>query len=80
MQPRAGLPCSCGTGRLTSGALLCSFGVIMWEVVTREIPVRGALRTIDVPQEAPEEGERCHFAPGLAARASGPGQTGTRKT
>ena len=34
---------------------MCSFGVIMWEVVTHEIPVRGALRTIDVPKEAPEE-------------------------
>ena len=29
--------------------------MIMWEVVTHEIPVRGALRTIDVPKEAPEE-------------------------
>ena len=35
--------------------LLCSFGVIMWEVVTHEIPVRGALRSIDVPKEAPAE-------------------------
>ena len=37
------------------GTSLCSFGVIMWEVVTHEIPVRGALRSIDVPKEAPAE-------------------------
>lgn len=33
----------------------CSFGVIMWEVVTHEVPVRGALRAINVPQEGPQQ-------------------------
>ena len=54
------MPCSCRSATVTLKlaevrTFLCSFGVIMWEVVTREIPVRGALRTIEVPQEAPEE-------------------------
>lgn len=34
---------------------LFSFGVIMWEIVTHEIPVRGNLRGIQTPQEAPKE-------------------------
>ena len=36
---------------------LFSFGVIMWEVLTHEIPVRGNLRGILVPEEAPVEVE-----------------------
>lgn len=31
-----------------------SFGVIMWEVLTHELPIRGSLRAISVPFEAPE--------------------------
>lgn len=34
---------------------LFSFGVIMWEVLTHEIPVRGNLRGIQTPEEAPVE-------------------------
>ena len=34
---------------------LFSFGVIMWEVLTHEIPVRGNLRGLHIPEEAPQE-------------------------
>ena len=34
---------------------LYSLGVIIWEVVTHETPVRGGMRKINVPAEAPEE-------------------------
>lgn len=37
---------------------LFSFGVIMWEVLTHEIPVRGNLRGIHIPEEAPQEVRR----------------------
>jgi hypothetical protein len=33
----------------------CSYGVCLWEVVTGDIPVRGYLRDVLVPQECPAE-------------------------
>ena len=31
-----------------------AFGVILWELVTQELPIRGALREAKVPEECPE--------------------------
>ena len=31
-----------------------SFGVILWEIVTREMPMRGRLRDVTVPDECPQ--------------------------
>ena len=31
-----------------------SFGVVLWELVTKEIPRRGALRDVRVPEECPQ--------------------------
>jgi len=32
-----------------------SFGVLLWEIVTQEVPIRGQMRELQCPQEAPEE-------------------------
>jgi hypothetical protein len=31
-----------------------SFGVVMWELVTGEVPRRGFLREVEVPRECPQ--------------------------
>jgi hypothetical protein len=31
-----------------------SFGVVLWELVTKEIPRRGCLRDVLVPEECPQ--------------------------
>ncbi len=31
-----------------------SFGVVLWEIITRETPSRGQLRDFQVPQECPQ--------------------------
>jgi len=33
----------------------CSFGVVLWEIITGERPKRGCLRLPQVPQECPQE-------------------------
>jgi len=33
-----------------------SFGVVLWEIVTREMPKRGRLRDVLVPDECPQVG------------------------
>lgn len=40
-------------GNAAIGSVFCSFGVVMWEVVTHQTPQRGALRAINVPEEGP---------------------------
>ena len=30
-----------------------SFGIMLWELVTQEMPIRGALRDVRVPEECP---------------------------
>eukprot|EP00890_Picochlorum_soloecismus_P000733 jgi/Picsp_1/1660/NSC_05134-R1_kinase-like protein len=32
-----------------------SFGVILWELCTQEIPVRGRMRLVRIPDECPQE-------------------------
>ena len=34
--------------------LSCSLGVVLWEIVTHEVPIRGALRLPTVPEECPQ--------------------------
>ena len=31
-----------------------SFGVVLWELITREMPRRAALRPVEVPRECPQ--------------------------
>ena len=31
-----------------------SFGVVLWELVTKEMPHRGAMRDMEVPRECPQ--------------------------
>lgn len=59
-----------------SGMVCCSLGVLFWEICTREIPVRGMLRPLRVPEEcSPEVAqliEVCmHFDPDLRPHARG---------
>ena len=54
----------------------CSLGVLFWEICTREIPVRGMLRPLRVPEECSQEVaqliEVCmHFDPDLRPHARG---------
>lgn len=41
--------------KCTVAADIYSFAVVLYEIVTGEIPVRGKLRDLDVPKECPEE-------------------------
>ncbi len=41
--------------RCTERADIYSFGVVLWEIVTGERPVRGQLRDVRVPEECPPE-------------------------
>ena len=39
-----------------------SFGVVLWELVTREVPARGCLRDMVVPTECPQVGPRAQLS------------------
>lgn len=41
--------------RCTEKADIYSFGIVLWEICTGEVPVRGQLRDIRVPEECPAE-------------------------
>lgn len=34
----------------------CSFGIVLWEITTGEVPTRGAMRNPKVPEECPQVG------------------------
>lgn len=40
--------------KCTAKADVYSYGLVLWELCTRELPVRGQIRDIKVPQEAPQ--------------------------
>ncbi|KAL4424052.1 hypothetical protein ABPG75_001353 [Micractinium tetrahymenae] len=40
--------------KCTAKADVYSFGLVLWELCTRELPVRGQIRDIRIPQEAPQ--------------------------
>ena len=39
---------------LNAQADIYSFGVVLWELVTKEMPFRGFLRDVHVPEECPQ--------------------------
>ena len=39
--------------RAEYSADIYSFGVVLWEMCTKEMPIRGALRDVRVPEECP---------------------------
>jgi serine/threonine protein kinase len=41
--------------KCTSSADMYSYGVVLWEICTGEIPVRGRMRDVQVPDECPQE-------------------------
>jgi hypothetical protein len=41
--------------KCTPAADMFSFGVVLWEICTGEIPVRGRMRDVNVPAECPQE-------------------------
>lgn len=41
--------------KCTEKADIYSYGIVLWEICTGEIPERGRLRDIKVPEECPEE-------------------------
>jgi hypothetical protein len=41
--------------KCTPAADMFSFGVVLWEICTGEIPVRGRMRDVTVPEECPQE-------------------------
>ena len=45
-----------------------SYGVVLWELVTQEIPHRGFLRDLEVPRECPQV--RLSTAPRIASPAA----------
>ena len=40
--------------KCTSAADMFSYGVVLWEICTGEIPVRGQMREVRVPEECPQ--------------------------
>lgn len=38
-----------------------SYGVLLWELVTKEVPQRGHMRNVDVPVECPRDVEAIIF-------------------
>ena len=41
--------------KCTPAADMFSFGIVLWEICTGEIPLRGRLRDVEVPSECPRE-------------------------
>ena len=41
--------------KCTAGADMYSYGVVLWEICTGEIPIRGCMRDVRVPEECPQE-------------------------
>lgn len=41
--------------KCTAAADIFSYGIVLWEICTGEIPVRGCMRPVRVPEECPQE-------------------------
>jgi len=41
--------------KCTAAADIFSYGIVLWEICTGEIPVRGCMRQVKVPEECPQE-------------------------
>lgn len=41
--------------KCTEKADIFSYGIVLWEIIAGERPVRGQLRDVEVPRECPEE-------------------------